>query len=71
MQGIKAFLLLYIIATGFMYYLSYRGKNPILLPGDFYIKRFSKVIYIPIGSSLIVATILYAALAFLRKLILP
>lgn len=59
MPGLRVFFLLYVVSIAVMYFLFSRGGNPPLLPGDFYIKKVGRSIYIPIGSSLILTIILY------------
>jgi hypothetical protein len=66
MEAIKFFGILYFLAAAFMYYLSQRGGQPPIIPGDIYIKKGPRTIYIPTGSSFIIAAILFL---LLRKLV--
>jgi hypothetical protein len=66
MPGFKVFLLLYIISIAVMYFLFSRGGNPPVLPGDLYIVKGSKRIYIPFGGSLILTIILYVIFTLIR-----
>ena len=56
---IQIFFLLYIVSVATMYFLFSRGGRAPMLPGDFYISKGPKRIYIPVGSSLIITIILF------------
>jgi hypothetical protein len=58
MQTLKVFLLLYVITFIGMYVVTGKGASPIILPGDLYIKKAGKTIYVPMGSALILSGIL-------------
>lgn len=62
-QGIKIFLLLWVVSIGLVYALMRRGV-PFLLPGDYLIIKASRRIYIPMGTSLIVTVVLFVLLRF-------
>ena len=66
MESVKIYLLLFVVVVTGMYFLYYkRGKNPLLLPGDYYRIKGTSAIYIPIGAGIIVTTILYIILRLL------
>jgi hypothetical protein len=67
MMTLRVFILLYVISVAGLYMLSGRGSSPIIMPGDFYIKKAGRTIYVPLGSSLIVSTILLVVF----KVVLP
>jgi hypothetical protein len=64
MQGIKIFLLLWIVSIGLVYALMRRVGVPFLLPGDYLIIKASRRIYIPLGTSLIITIVLFVLLKF-------
>lgn len=66
-QEIKVFLLLLMLAVGIMYFIAARRRGPLALPGDLLIMKAGRTIYIPIGSSLVIAIILYALLSALKS----
>lgn len=66
-QGVKIFILLYIISLGIMYYLySKDPSDPPLMPGDVYKIRAGRRYYFPLSSSLVVTAILYFLIKFLK-----
>lgn len=72
LQYIKAFFLIYIIAIGSMFYLSSKGSGPIVLPGDIYFRKGTKMIYFPLGSSFFLALILFILfIKFIAKYAIP
>jgi len=58
-EYLKAFGLIYIISIGGMFYLSSKASGPIVLPGDIYFRRGTKMFYFPLGSSLLLAIVLF------------
>ena len=72
MTGLQIFLLLYLVVVSLLYVYATKGGGevPWLLPGDFYIHKGTKRIYIPLGSSLIITIILFLILNGLRNKIL-
>ena len=60
---LKLFATLYLISFGLILALNKKTGNPIVLPGDIYINKAQRKIYLPIGSSLnlslVLAFILY------------
>lgn len=56
---VKVFLLIYVIAIGGMYYVSSKASGPVVLPGDIYFRRGTKLVYVPLGGSLILAIVLF------------
>lgn len=68
MPFVKVFVLIYFVSLGFMYYLYYKNPgDPPLIPGDFYKIKSGRRFYFPLGSSLVIAAILYFVLNLLRK----
>jgi hypothetical protein len=65
MQSIKVFGWLLVISVGFLYYFSGRFENPPMLPGDFYIKKAGRKIYIPISSAIALTIVLFLLLNWL------
>lgn len=64
-QWVQAFGLIYFISIGIVYYLSSRSSGPIVIPGDIYIRKAGRTIYVPLASPLLVAAIIFIGL---RKL---
>lgn len=63
MKGLHVFVLFYVLSVAFIYALNRRfAKPPIVIPGDIYISKAAKKIYIPLGSSLILTIILFLIL---------
>jgi hypothetical protein len=58
-EYVKAFLLIYVVAIGGMYYVSSRLSGPVVFPGDIYFRRGPRLIYVPLGSSFILTIILF------------
>lgn len=58
-QWFQAFGLIYFISIGIVYYLSARSSGPIVIPGDIYIRKAGRTIYVPIASPLVVAAIIF------------
>ncbi len=56
---IKAFFIIYFISVAFIYGLQSRSVEPIIVPGDIYVKKGLKGIYIPLGSSLLLTIVLF------------
>ena len=61
-KAITIFFSLYFISFGAMYYLSYRAKGPMVVPGDIYKNKGGRVVYIPTGGALILAILLFVLL---------
>ena len=61
MRGIQLFFFLYIVVVGVIFALARKSGPPVLLPGDIYISKGTRV-YIPLGASLIITIILFAIL---------
>ncbi len=60
LSGFKIFLIFWAISAAIMYFVSSKpGANPMVLPGDIYTRKGVNKIYIPLGSSLYLAIILY------------
>jgi hypothetical protein len=59
LEYVKAFFLIYVIAIAAMYYLNYRSGRPIVIPGDIYFRRGQRMIYFPLGSSFVLALVLF------------
>lgn len=67
MQAIKMFFFLIIISFAFFYYYNSKGGIPFLIPGDIYINKAGSRIYIPLGSSVILALLLFIILKIFVK----
>lgn len=67
MSQVRVFVLLYILSVAFMYYLSYKYRLPITIPGDFFIKKAPRTIYIPVASSLLLTILLFVVFKALFK----
>lgn len=61
-QWVQAFGLIYVISVGFVYYLSSKTSGPIVIPGDIYIRKAGRTVYIPLASPLVVAIIIFVIL---------
>lgn len=64
----KIFLLIWAISVGVMYFLSTRPGNPLVLPGDIYTRKGVNKIYIPLGSSLYLAIVIFVLLKIFVKI---
>jgi hypothetical protein len=62
MVYVKAFFLVYFIVIALIFGLSRGYGSTKLLPGDVYIQKAGRVIYIPIGSSLLLTIIIFVIL---------
>ena len=67
LSGSKVFFILWAISFAIMYFLASRPGNPLVLPGDIYTKKGVNNIYIPTGSSLYLAIILFILAKFIFK----
>lgn len=54
--------MIYIVVIGLIYALMRNSGIPKLVPGDIYINKAGKQIYIPLGASLIITTIIFLIL---------
>lgn len=61
-QWVQAFGLIYVISVGFIYYLSSKTSGPIVIPGDVYIRKAGRTVYIPLASPLVVAIVIFVIL---------
>ena len=68
MSGGKIFLLIWFLSIAIMYFLASRPGNPLVLPGDIYTRKGMNKIYLPVGSSLYLAIILYILFKFFFKI---
>lgn len=64
----KIFLIIWIISIAVMYFLASKPGNPLVLPGDIYTRKGMNRIYIPLGSSLYLAIILFILLKIFVKI---
>lgn len=67
MSPIRVFLLIYVVAIGFMYYFAGRAGIPPTIPGDILILKAGRKIYIPIASSLVITILLFILLRYWTK----
>ncbi len=63
----QVFLIIWIISIAAMYFLSSKQGNPLVLPGDIYTRKGLNKIYIPLGSSIYLAIILFIILKLFVK----
>lgn len=64
----KVFLIIWGISIAIMYFLASKPGNPLVLPGDIYTRKGVNKIYIPLGSSLYLAIILFILLKIFVKI---
>ena len=64
----KIFLIIWVICVAIMYFLSSRPGNPLIFPGDIYTIKGMNKIYIPLGSSLYLAIIIFVLLKIFVKI---
>ena len=64
----KVFLIIWIISIAIMYFFASKPGTPLVLPGDIYTHRGVNKIYIPLGSSLFLAIILFIILKLIFKI---
>ena len=65
-SSIKLFLIIYFICMGFIYALQSRRSIPVMVPGDIYISKGQKKIYIPLGLTFILTLIIFLILNNIR-----
>lgn len=58
-EYIKAFFLIYVIAIAAMLVASSRLNGPVIFPGDIYFRRGGRTFYFPLGSSFVLALLLF------------
>ena len=62
-KNIKIFFYIFVAAVAFMYFIYYkRGKNPLLVPGDYYRIKAERARYFPLGGALVLTSLLYLLL---------
>jgi len=64
----KVFLIIWGISIAIMYFLASKPGSPLVLPGDIYTRKGVNKIYIPLGSSLYLAIILFILLKIFVKI---
>lgn len=62
MQLVKMYFFIYIIVIALIYALMRKSGVPKLVPGDIYINKAGRQIYIPVGASFILTTIIFIIL---------
>jgi len=67
MSKIEIFGLLYLISAAIMYLLFSRGGGSNPFPGDIFMKKGSRTMYLPVGSAFFLTIILYILLNMLKK----
>lgn len=60
--GIKVIFLIYVISVAAAYFLFYTKGGKFMLPGDLYIVKAPRRIYIPFGTALLFSIIIYIIL---------
>lgn len=58
-EYIRTFFLIYVIAIAAMLVASSRLSGPIVFPGDIYFRRGGRTFYFPLGSSFVLALVLF------------
>lgn len=66
-SSIKLFLSLYLIVIAFIYALQRRSGAPVIIPGDIFIQKGERQIYIPLGSSFVLTLIFFLILNNIRQ----
>ncbi len=64
----KIFIIIWLISIAVMYFIASKPGNPLVLPGDIYTRKGMNKIYIPIGSSLYLAIIIFILLKIFVKI---
>lgn len=64
----KVFLIIWGISIAIMYFIASKPGNPLVLPGDIYTRKGVNKIYIPLGSSLYLAIILFILVKIFVKI---
>lgn len=64
----KIFIILWLVSIAVMYFIASKPGNPLVLPGDIYTRKGLNKIYIPLGSSLYLAIILFVILKIFVKI---
>jgi hypothetical protein len=60
MVYIRSFLLIYLIVVALIFGLLKNAAKAKIVPGDIFIQKAGRTIYIPLGSSLIVTALVFA-----------
>ncbi len=63
----KTFLLVYAVSFAARYYMYYRKGSAVVLPGDYYIVKAPKRIFIPFGSAFFMAVLGFGLLLAIRN----
>ncbi|MBN1969281.1 MAG: DUF2905 family protein [Candidatus Delongbacteria bacterium] len=66
-SSVKLFAILYFIIMGFIYALQRNRAQPIVIPGDIYIHKNQKYIYIPLGLTFVLTLIFFLVFNNIRK----
>ena len=67
MSPLKVFLSIYLLSIAFMYYISFKYRLPVTIPGDIFIKKGPRTIYFPIASSLLLTILLFLVAKYFFK----
>ena len=62
MKFVRIYFLIYVVVVALLYGLMRNTGIPKLVPGDIYIKKAGRQIYIPLGASFIITSIIFAIL---------
>jgi Protein of unknown function (DUF2905) len=68
LDWVKLIGMIYLISVGFVIYISSRASGPIIIPGDIYVRKAGRTLYIPLASSLVVTIVIFL---ILRKFLVP
>lgn len=64
--SIKLFAIIYFVIMGFIYALQRNRARPIIIPGDIYVQKNQKSIYIPLGLTFVLTLLLFLILNNIR-----
>lgn len=62
MVYIRSFLLIYFVVVALIFGLLRNSAKAKLVPGDIFIQKAGRTIYIPLGSSLLITALAFAVL---------
>lgn len=62
MKYVRVYFLIYVVVIALLYGLMRQTGVPKLVPGDIYINKAGKQIYIPLGASFIITSLIFALL---------
>ena len=66
LNSFKLFAIIYAVIMGFVYALQTNKARPIIVPGDIYIQKNQKYVYIPLGLTFVLALVFFLILNNIR-----